>query len=212
MNLFQMKPYRNGTNRMAEFLKENFISYECWGIDDLSNVGKDQLKELLAQSLEEGELAERLEELNIFVYGMQDGDFLLAVDEDTVHVGDMGDYYYIESYDPDEDAICHRRGVTWLKTIRREELNKELRKFIDRSGVISQYGKPVTAEQMEHWLTGGEGTGKQDGPNATVDDDTVAEALDILKAAMRSEDTERRERAAIAILQYSSRCNGTKGD
>jgi hypothetical protein len=65
---------------------------------------------------------------------------------------------------------------------------------------IVRFNQPFSDSQLDRWISHTKG----DVPKTIqVDPETIGEALDILKQAMRSEDADRRERAAIAILQYA---------
>ncbi|MCD9020321.1 hypothetical protein [Cohnella silvisoli] len=207
MNLFHIKSTLQGIDRMAEFLKENFVSIGWPGIGDLENVGKDEIQKRLAEvyHYQGQELTERLGEVSLFTHTMQDGDYVLISDSESVYLGDGGDYYYVEQSDTGEDGMCHRRGVTWLNSIPRSELNAAVQELLMDSGTISQFKHPFPMAQLNRWVSiptetaSNLKTGNQD----KVDHKTIEEALDILRQAMRSDDVERRERAALAILQYA---------
>ncbi|WP_424768450.1 hypothetical protein [Paenibacillus sp. sgz302251] len=205
MNLFQMKSDLNGINRMAEFLKDNYVCFGLPGIGDLEHVSKEELKERLTQvcQLEEQELTVQWEAASTFAHIMQDGDYLFVANDDYVHLGDLGDYYYLEHFDTIEDNTCHRRGVTWLKSLLREELHPDLQSFLDKKATIAKFERDVSHEQLERWLEKPKENRQHSGHPVNIDSDTVEEAIEILKMAMRSEDAERRERAAIAILRYA---------
>ncbi|MDQ0114778.1 hypothetical protein [Paenibacillus harenae] len=211
MKLFQMKPAQAGKHRMASFLDDNFVCAGVAGIGDLEHVSQVELVARLAQLYgpENAELGRRVEELGCFVHDMQDGDYILIADGDAVHLGDLGDYYYVDRYDNEEDGGCHRRGVTWLKGYDRSEMREELLPFLEEPHSVSRYGKPVSKEQLASWLvrtTSMDRSSQNEGSSA-VPAHLVGEALSILEAAMRSDDADRRVRAAIAILQYAGQSN-----
>ncbi|WP_379134830.1 hypothetical protein [Paenibacillus sp. sgz500958] len=176
MNLYQMKSNPQGRERIAEFLEHNFVSPG---------------------------LEESLDAVKLFVHDMQDGDYVLIAELDRVHLGDLGDYFYEDSPEARDKGLCHRRGVTWLVQIPRAELNAEVRLFLEHPETVSKFPYPVDQAQLYRWssnlLTGNLGTAR----SAVVDEDTIAEALEILKSALRCSDAERRERAAAAILRYA---------
>jgi predicted Mrr-cat superfamily restriction endonuclease len=205
MNLFQMKSKPHGIERMAEFLKDNFVCIGWPGIGDLGHVDKEELEDRLAQvyKYQGQELANQLEAVSAFVHTMQDGDYVLVADNDCVHLGDVGDYYYIEEFDTQEDGTCHRHGVTWLTSIPRSELNAEVQELLRQSGTITKFEHPFSMAQLERWSSNHEGIAPMTGKTSNVDPQTIEEALQILKKALRSEDADRRERAAVAILQFA---------
>ncbi|BBI31350.1 hypothetical protein [Cohnella abietis] len=202
MNLFQMKSTTDGVNRMAAYLEHNYVSIGWSGLGDLENSSREELKERLASvyNVHGQELEAALEEVSTFVHDMTDGDYVIVGDEDEVHLGDLGDYFYVGSLEAEEVDGSHRRGVTWLKSLPRLELKGELQHLLNHSSNVSRFGLPVTSTLIESWLSKSlEETGNQ----MRVDPKLVEEALHILSQAMRSEDMDRRERAAIAILQYA---------
>lgn len=206
MHLFYMKPKLDLFNPMPFFLKDNYVGFDWPGIADLEHVGKDAWQAKAVEAcMDDGQvLIDRLAEISLFVYTMQDGDYILMTDEDYVHLGDLGDYYYVESTGDEEAVISHRRGVTWLKSLPLEGLHTELHRFISKQATIAGFERSVTHEQMEQWMAkNAEVLHDAADKRSLVDEDTFKEALDILKSAMRSEDAERRERAAIAILRYA---------
>ncbi|MDF2669289.1 MAG: hypothetical protein K0R67_1595 [Paenibacillus sp.] len=190
---------------MAEFLKDNFVCIGWPGIGDLEKASKEQLKDRLSSKYgyQGQELANRLGAVSAFVHTMQDGDYVLVADQDWVHLGDVGDYYYAEQFDTEEDGMCHRRGVTWLTSIPKVELNAEVQELLRHRGTITKFKHPLPIAQLDRWVTNAQGITQVTGKPGYVDAKTVEEALNILKAALRSEDADRRERAAAAILQYA---------
>ncbi|CAM4092540.1 hypothetical protein L1N85_10295 [Paenibacillus alkaliterrae] len=198
MHLFRLKVNDAGMNRMPTFLEDNYVCFGLPGIGDLNQLSKTELRDKLAEAnhLEEQELERGLEEHSVFAHAMQDGDYLIVDAGERIHLGDLGDYYYIDLFDNAEDNSGHRRGVTWLNSLQREDLHPELLAFLSEEGGIGKFGRPVTQEQVESMLSKPKATGP-----GLIDEAMIQEAIDILKTAMRSEDADRRERAAIAILQ-----------
>ncbi|MCA0756858.1 hypothetical protein KP806_17505 [Paenibacillus sp. N4] len=201
MQLYRMKAEFEGKNRMKEFLEDNYVCFGWHGIGDLEKLDMAGLAAKLAEAfgpagLPEREWSRRFEELSLFAYGMRDGDYVIVDDGMRIHLGDVGDYYYLDLFDNAEDGSCHRRGVTWLRSLLRDDLHPELLAFLEQDGEIGSFGRSVTEQELERLLAK-PALSRQ----GLIDEETLREALDILKAAMRSEDPERRERAAIAILQ-----------
>lgn len=208
MNLFQMTTNAHGIERKREFLNDNFVCIGWPGIGDLTNISADELQNKLEQTYpySEAEMSAALAAIHCFVHTMQDGDYVLIADGDWVHLGDLGDYFYYEVFDTPEDGKCHRRGVTWLKSLPRDTLNAGVQKWFAVSEPISQYKGPLPSARLDLWITAGtapEANQLTEQGHIQVDEGTLAEALNILKQALRSEDAERRERAAIALLNYA---------
>ncbi|SFF26440.1 hypothetical protein SAMN04487969_12144 [Paenibacillus algorifonticola] len=205
--MFLMQADVGGMNRSKAFLNDNFVSLYGPGLGNLAPFSEEECKARLMEvyGLEGVALAGSIAELRLFVEVMADGDYVLLVDGDKVHFGDLGDYYYVLDADNREDGSCHRRGVTWLKSLPHAMVGPELKSFLAEGQFPAMYEHPVTDWQMKLWLSGAtESSGQSEQPFA-IDHTTIREAVDILRLAMQSDDVERRERAAAAILQYASR-------
>lgn len=204
MNLYQMKSNPYGIEQISTFLEDNFVSIGLQGIGDLENIEERQVRERLeaACGSKDQELRNQLEMVNLFVHTMQDGDYVLVVDKDLVHLGDLGDYFYDELSDTLDNGLCHRRGVTWLTRIPLAELNTEVQELIAQTVMISQFKYPLARAQLNQWSSNLLVSERVTAKSVQLDEETIAEAIEILKKALHSDDEERRERAAIAILQY----------
>ncbi|QJD86478.1 hypothetical protein [Cohnella herbarum] len=213
MNLYRILSQSLGIDRMKTFLKDNFVSTGHPGTGDLENVGKDEIRDRLAAATDYvgQELANRAEEMAAFVHTMQDGDYILVADQDSVYLGDVGDYYYVEASDSEEDGLCHRRGVTWLNRIPRSQLNAYVQEWLDsEGGAVKAFEYSFRLAGLDNWVSPrDQPQNVQFGempatPSAVyVDQETIDEALGVLKQALRCEDADRRERAAAAILRYA---------
>lgn len=208
MKLFQMKTAPLGVERIKEFVQNNYVCAGYPGTGDLEHANREEIGRRLMESKAYfgQELEEALESLDIFVHNMQDGDYVVISDGEWVYLGDLGDYFYEASCDQPEDGRCHRRGVTWLKSISITELNARVGELLADAGTVSQYKRALPPERLDLWLADSTRSSRnQANYEAEVDEDTLAEALAVLTAALRCEDAERRERAAVAILQYAKR-------
>lgn len=211
MKLFQMKAEANGRNRMDDFLEHNYVCTGPAGIGDLELCEETELRRRLAHVVrDERQLAEICAELQLFVRVMQDGDYIMIKDNDNVYLGDIGDYYYVEAFDSEEENSCHRRGVTWLITVPAAGISNEIRAFLDDEAGLSAFGRSISQAELRlelgvGYATGGEAETKAGHSHSLPlpDAGIISEALAILHAAMRSDDPERRERAAIAVLEYA---------
>lgn len=205
MNLFQMGSKPLGIERITAFLQDNYVSIGYPGIGDLENISLEKIRDRLVQSYpyNEPELTQHLQAISLFTQTMQDGDYVLVADGEWVHLGDLGDYFYNEEFDTTNTGTCHRRGVTWLKSLPLADLNIEVQEMFGKSELVTQYKGPMPSARMDLWITGSSADEHADKSSTLVDDEMLAAALHILKKAMLSEDVERQERAAIAILQYA---------
>ncbi|QOS78992.1 hypothetical protein JNUCC31_30725 [Paenibacillus sp. JNUCC31] len=206
MNLFHIQSTLRGINWTASFLENNFIGIAWPGIGDLEHEPPEEWKHQLIQryGIGEMELTQVLETLHMFVYIMQDGDYVLVDDAEWTYVGDLGDYFYDDSNGTGEESLCHRRGVTWLGRIPLMELNDKVQALRNQHSIIAKFEHPISQAQLDPWLSVNSETTKEDSHSSVrVDEDTVKEALDVLKEALHSEEADLRVRAAAAILQYA---------
>jgi len=204
MNLFKIESKLLGIERITAFLQDNYVSIGYPGIGDLENISMEEIRDRLLRTYKysEAELPDHMQAIQLFVHTMQDGDYVLVCDGDWVHLGDLGDYFYNELFDTPDIGTCHRRGVTWLKSLSMTDLNAGVIEFLSDSGVVKQYKGPMPSARVDLWITGSSDSEQALNNRVHVDEETLSMALSVLKEALVSEDAERRERAAIAILQY----------
>ncbi|KTD87864.1 hypothetical protein [Paenibacillus etheri] len=205
MNLFKIGSKPLGIERISAFLEDNYVSIGYPGIGDLENISIEELRDRLLRTYQysELELTEHLQAIQLFIHKMQDGDYVLVCDGDWVHLGDLGDYFYNELFDTQDIGTCHRRGVTWLKSLPITDLNAGVKEFLSDSGVVKHYKGPMPSARVDLWITGSSDSEQAVNNRVHVDEEILSMAIGILKEALVSADTERRERAAIAILQYA---------
>ncbi|GGF71625.1 hypothetical protein GCM10010912_15950 [Paenibacillus albidus] len=205
MNLFQLKAGPRGSERVAEFLNNNMVSIGHPGLGDLENAGRAEIEEKMIRlyGYRGVELQEHVEAAVIFAHTIQDGDYVLVADGDWVHLGDLGDYFYVEPAEAADGDNAHRRGVTWLTHIPRVALQPGVQQLLAEKGAVTQFQEPIAAARLDLWITDVAAISEPVEHRVRVDEATIAAALDILKQALGSEDAERRERAAVAILQYA---------
>lgn len=212
MNLYLVNPVILGRNRLGSYLEDHYVSVGWPGIGSLEESDPQELLVMWARSIYVHDLqaASGAAELHTFVYDMQDGDHVLVADGDDVYIGDIGDYYYVESADTVQDGTGHRRGVTWLNRVASNELNDRVREELAAaSGAVRKFPYPYAQADLDRFtgLRRPEDELRAEQATITIDVacETIEEALRIVTAALKCDDVERRERAAIAILQYARR-------
>lgn len=205
MQLFR---FRTSAELLDEFLQENYISIDLpWLKEDVEYIAWEQLCTSYEQA---GGSAE----LRLFLYEMQDEDLLIATDGERAYIGDLGDYYFVEPMLDEQTANhklpprFHRRGVTWLKPLELDAIMavKPLQPLMAAQQSIAKFTASVSLESFEKMLN--EPTVDSSDAVAetiVVDSETIKEAIEILKQALRSNDADRRERAAIALLAYAKK-------
>jgi predicted Mrr-cat superfamily restriction endonuclease len=199
MRLFGVKAIGEGGERLSEFLKEHYISIGWPEVGDLEGVSLEELNARCSAVYPVHPEAQ--EQLHTFVNTMQDGDYVLLHGHGhEAYLGDVGDYFYVEDTEKEAEGACHRRGVTWLHRIPVAELSPAVQLLLQDPRPIVRFEAPFEKAQLERWLTP---AGAPDSTAPLVDGETIAEAIRVLKEALRSDDPERRERAAAALLQYA---------
>jgi len=192
---------------LDEFIKENYISIDLpWLLEDAEFLSYEKLCSAYAE-------AGSCELLRLFVYEMKDEDLIIVTDGTRSYLGDVGDYYFVAEEHPSEaqqlPPRLHRRGVTWLRSFDKGNVHEKLSKFIAASETLVRFAQSVTIEDVESMmmvmpLIDHPIASAQTASNSNaVDAATVREAVHILKQALRCDDAERRERAAIALLQFA---------
>ncbi|MGG3805351.1 hypothetical protein [Metabacillus fastidiosus] len=200
MNIFQLKSKPHGTERLPEFLEENFIAIGWPRIGDLSNVDADEIEKRLAQTYKAytGQtMAYHKGMINAFVNTMQPQDVVMITEGDYVHIGQVGEYYYEELYDNDTDGMCHRRPVEWLATVERNHLNEKVREHLKNRATITKFKYPFTLAEIEPYLLGKSDSSHTISPKGEI----FEKAWDVLVKALNSEDEQIRVLAASAIWQ-----------
>jgi len=191
---------------MEIYLEENYVSFGWRDFKSLSTISEAEFRSkglLLLNGIDgtKVEGLQQIEEIHTFVYTIQDGDYIVIESDGYVHIGDLGDYFYVDGLENEEVNTAHRRGVTWLKSVPIDQVSEELQKFVSQQSNISIFDRLVSQELLESWLDNKKDNGYVEAN--LVDKQTIEQALTILKKAMDSDDFERRERAAIAILQFA---------
>lgn len=237
MKLFAISPFVQGRNRREDFLRDCFVSMGYPGIGNLENADETEVSKRLNEvyGYEGNGLRHALADVNAFVHGMEDGDYVVVATQGNVWLGDLGDYYYRDDYDSPEEATCHRRGVTWLGVLPESSLNRLLRDFLSRSfeaegANIFSFPLPVDLAGLELFAAqspGGVVPGLANAAEAAsngkdlirsadhsgarskgyshvrMDEETIREAIDVLRDMLRSDDPQLRVRAAAALLEYA---------
>lgn len=230
MKLFRISPFVQGRSRMEDFLRDCFVSMGYPGIGNLEHADEAEVSKRLNRvyGYEGIGLQRALADANTFLHGMEDGDYVIVLTHGNAWLGDLGDYYYRDDYDSPEEATCHRRGVTWLGVLPEPSLNPLLRDFVSESDEaeganIASFPLPVDLAGLELFAAqspGGnvsglanaaeaESNGMHSPPSvvhpsgAQVDEETLREAIAVLSDMLRSDDSELRIRAAMALLAYA---------
>lgn len=199
MNLFQMKTQPHGNESLKSFLTNNYVCIGYPNIGDLTNVDKDELRNILATKYNwtGSKLGNHLGIVNAFVNTMQKGDIVLITENDWVHIGELDEYLYDFSYE--SEGKCHRRNVKWLKTVKKDDLNEKVRELIKNRSIVTKFKHPYELAEIEAVLNGVSNTNLN---KILVNKDLVDKAVNILTEALSSKDESIRVTAASEILRY----------
>lgn len=207
---------------IEEYLRECYISIHLpWLNEDAEHLSWQEL-------CGTHEHAKNSEPARLFIDVMEDGDFIIMTDGTSAYLGDMGDYFFVQDCSSEVEVQnaqsqlpprLHRRGVTWLRSLS-EQMNlmaPDLKQFIVGTEYLALYNKEVSLDELEllfnyemqqaaidQQLHKGTASGADDIADY-IDDALIREAIEVLKLALRSDDAERRERAAIALLNFAKK-------
>lgn len=209
MNIFQMKAKPHGHDKLDEFLSQDYVCIGWPGIGDLTGVSKDEIRERLASKYEETghKLGYSLGQVNAFVNTMEENDIVLIRNKEMVHIGEVGEYQYKEEFDNDADGLCHRRSVEWGEVVPFSKLKTDIQGFVKNRHTISQFPEEIESEDIEAFLYKKEALTKDEGEKLDV---LFKEALDILQEELKSENPDRRLKAASALIKIKT--SGGFGD
>lgn len=203
MSIFQMKAKPHNHEKLEDFLTEGYVCIGWPGIGDLSQVSKDEIRDRLQKKYQYTghSLGYNLGQVNAFVNTMKKGDIVLVKDNDTVHIGIVGDYQYEKQFDNDVDGLCHRRSVEWKKSVPFSELNRDIQRFVNNRHTISQYPGEIEYGNLEDLFSKNESITRDEKERL---DSLFSEALDILEDELKSEDPERRLKAASELIRLKT--------
>lgn len=204
MNIFQMKAKPHGHEKLDEFLSMGYVCIGWPGIGNLTQVGKDELRNRLKNKYHyDGHtLGYNLGQVYAFVNTMQANDVVLLKGHNKVHIGVVSNYQYDKMYDNDIDGLCHRRSVEWKNSVALTDLSRELQKFVNNRHTITQYPTTFDPDRFEELFEK-----KTPLPNVGQErlDSLLNEALDILEEELRSDVPERRLKAASELIRLRTK-------
>lgn len=198
MNIFQIKTQPHGIERKELFLFEGFVCIGYPNIGDLSNVDRDEIRERLRKEYgwEKSKLGNHLGVVNAFVNTMKAKDIVLIVDNNWVHIGELGEYKYEAQYE--EEGMCHRRYVKWIDKVEKHLLNEHVKELLRNRSIVTKFKHPYDVAELERVLN-------RRIPltvNIKIDESVANKAIETLKNALDSDNEEIRVRAAMGILKY----------
>ncbi|MDQ6468844.1 hypothetical protein RCC94_15200 [Exiguobacterium acetylicum] len=211
--VFQLKNKPHGIDRGKLFLEEGFVCIGWPRIGNLEKADKEKIRQKLEERYHyEGQrLGAYTGVVNMFVNVVEPGDVILVPDGSIVHVGIAGQYRYAKEYDDRDIGMCHRRSVEWKATVAKSSLDQKVVDLVKNRGTMTKFsGKyeetgldAVIDEEGNTPFAIIEGTRDVRGGHGFFDPETIDAAKDVLIDALRSDDSDRRMQAAVAILRLS---------
>ncbi|MDD2211698.1 MAG: hypothetical protein PHV56_01780 [Clostridia bacterium] len=204
MNIFQMKTKPHSVERFRQFIDEKFVCIGWPGIGNLENASKDDIRNRIEKSYgyTGHKLGNALGHVNAFVNTMKSGDAVFITENEWAYIGTVGDYEYVGIYDNDKDGMCHRRKVEWMNRIKISDLASDIQRLINNRNIISKYPESIEELGIEKYLSKQPPLSKE---NSIKLDILFRDALTVLEEELKSEDPERRVKAASEILRLKSK-------
>lgn len=236
INLFQMKTKPSNQEKAYEFLSQGYVKIGWSKVPDMTNLTKEEIRSELANKYgyEGRSLSTNLGTLNTFTKVMKNGDIVLIVHDDFVHIGIVGEYSPKEI---EEGRWDHRRSCDWKAMVKKSDLKEEVKSLLRNMTTVTKFPYPFVTSGIAEILGMKEADehpeiveifkteqdpslikevnerGQVSGGN--VKDSQLLNrleslgvtALGILEEEMKSEDSERRRKAAVDLLGIINNAN-----
>lgn len=216
--LWMVRAFPDQTDRMTEFLEDNIIAV-YWGVDDLTGcVTKQDIAKVVANAnLQPRDASLKTGLLYRFAIQMKVGDYFIVPYNDVFYTGIIKSDYY---FNPNAQKFEHQRKVEWLfngEPFNREMLPKQIQTSLkSQLGLadLSQHGS-IYKMCINKWKSMDE-LGifdLWDKPEELDEGDLVGEqlssllndAMKIIEDEIKSDDPDRRLKAAIAVLEINNK-------
>ncbi len=203
MNIFQIKTKPHDKERLNEFVQGKFIAIGWPGIGDLAGVEKEEIRQRLEQRYtykNARSLGNDLGNVWAFVNTMQEGDLVLFNGhQDHVYIVKVGPYRYEEQYD-NEEGMAHQRAFELIKVAKRDDLNPKIQELLRNRSAVTRFKYPLEDAELDEIPANEILNFNQ---KITVDKAAIEKALNILYSELESNDSDRRFKAAIELLQFA---------
>ncbi|WNB93433.1 hypothetical protein [Bacillus sp. NEB1478] len=151
MNIFQVKSKPGNEERIAEFIKDNFVAIGWTETGSLKGADKETIRQKLVNLNYEGQsLRTNLGTINSFVNTMHKGDIVLVTEGDFVHIGILEEYNWEKKY---IDIRCaHMRSVEWVAKAKKSELNGEVQALLRNGTSVTKFKHPFNVAELGRYL------------------------------------------------------------
>ena len=198
-----MKTKPHGKERIREFIDGEFVCIGWPGIGDLTHTSKDEIRNRLktVYNISGHKLGNSLGQVNTFVNAIKEGDIVFVTEKDWAYIGIAGDYHYNPHFDNNEEGMCHRRNIEWINRILISGLESSIQRLLSNRNTICQYPETIEDSGLEKYLSNQSPIVKE---NSTKLDDLIQQALAVLEEELKSEDLDRRLKAATEIIRLKN--------
>lgn len=221
INLFQMKTRPGKEEKASDFIAKGYVKIGWDRVPDMTNMTKEEIRFELANKYghEGRSLSTNLGTLNTFSKVMRRGDVVLINHDEFVHIGFVGDYF---SKEIEKGKWDHRRSCDWRTMVKKDELKEEVKSLLRNMTTVTKFPYPFVTSGIPELL--GISIEEQSGIvdlSISNDEKSITKinnekkiekkllsrleslgstALEILEEEMKSEDPERRRKAAVDLL------------
>lgn len=200
MKIFMLRSKPHKIERINEFLKFNFVAIGWTSKNDLTGATKEDIRKALQADNYEGQsLSTTLGMVNAFVCSMKKGDLVLVREDDSVHIGKVGDYKWRKDFV--EKHMAHTRPVEWLNKVPFKDLNASVQSLLKNIKTIAQYREVFDESEIGQYIS--DKVKGQPKSNLPIEgkEDLLNNAIEILKdLANNSKDEHVRLEATKELL------------
>lgn len=134
--MLRAKPH--GKNRISEFLEHYIIAIGWPQIGNLSDVGKDEIRDRLLSNEDYKikydtirKVSMAVSQIQRFATEMEIGDYVIVPNADDIYFGVItSDYIYAKDRDNPDEGYPHQRKVNFKLHLKRDDLDQGLRESL----------------------------------------------------------------------------------
>jgi predicted Mrr-cat superfamily restriction endonuclease len=223
INLFQMKTKPENKESASDFLQKGYVRIGWSKVPDMSTMEKEEIREELEDKYgyQGRSLSTNLGTLNTFAKVMKKGDVVLINTDGYIHIGIIGKYVAEKMED---GRWCHKRYCDWVEMINKEQMKEEVKSLLRNMTTVTKFPHPFVTSGIPELLGWKEQidekafTQTEQDPRIIIEDNESVTlesmqhkflsrleslggtALGILEEEMKSDDSERRRKAAVDLL------------
>lgn len=149
MEIFELRAFPNGEDRYKYFLENNIVAIAWGDTEDVSQMGKNEIKEKLKELYPENSSIQLSQTTNMIdrFKGLNKNDIILIPykEDQTVTIAKVTkEYSYIKAYQ--EKHMAHQVGIKVLKIVPENELSESLRNTLKARLTLTKISEDKHAE------------------------------------------------------------------